>query len=248
MRFDPFGLTLLAVAATLTWGGCSTSSTPAGTDLVGLDASLDAASGSDAELVIQPDLPEVLTEVRAEVFIEPEPSFMFEEFEHPGCVPDGPYEVDRRQLVRTGDLEYPEILSVLPRPGGVLLATPGPLYFYDEGPAMLTEVGFDCIGDCRAADMAGMENGDLLLAEIRVIENDDSSDSVMVWQISGGFDVEPLAEFECKDCQDSAIEVAACGDEILVSAGGKLFSVSDGEQPQAAQDVACAGGVPWVAG
>jgi len=141
------------------------------------------------------DVPETVSrDVSADEGVEtdtgpvlPVPEFVHEEFDHPGCVPDGPFLVDRVEMVRTEEaLLSLKTTAVLSHAGRLWVGTLNGLFHSASGAAgpftqVLLPEGCTIVADLSASEKTGV----LAACGAKIVEVSKEGAIVSEWDLQG---------------------------------------------------------------
>lgn len=175
----------------------------------------------------------------------PDPTQVTQEFNHPNCLPDGPYLVDRSEQVRTeSDLPSLDARAVLALGDRVFAGTEGGLFVREAGETTFAPVALP-FDDCRVRSLEATGAGGIVVG--CVIEECQFGafrlDEALV-----GVDGSTVDNCEADPGQEGA--AFECDGNLYLVHDGNLDLVSDFETPteSGVLDAACVAGEPWVVG
>ena len=208
------------------------------------DVPLSDESGQDVQVDQRARL-----EIGADADIGPElpdHSFVFEELDHPACLPDGPYMVDRVEMVRTTEeLADLDGRALLPTGNSLLVGTASGLYRRKEGDGAFSPVTAQLAGETIEAAVEHIhhspEGGYLVTYAF-----DDCSSAIVEFSE----ELAPGVVHKLPACTCRADEFAAltCAGKSYTIVGGDLVGLV-GWCPgaRAANAMACRQGELWIA-
>ena len=195
-----------------------------------------ADSTGDAGALPEPDLgPEL-----------PDPAFVFEEKNHPACQPDGPYPVDRAEMVRTTDiLPDLDVRCVLPAGENLLAGTASGLYLRKQGDETFSLIDAQLAGESITAAVEHIhhspEGGYLVTYAF-----DDCSAAVV--ELTEDFTTGVVHKLPACTCRTEEFAAITCAGKSYALVGGDLVGLV-GWCPgaRAANSMVCHQGELWIA-
>jgi hypothetical protein len=232
----------------LCWGvlaafllGCG--GTTASPDVVDDLARADDVVAEVASEVLLEDALEVTEEVADDVAELPDPTFVNEEKNHPGTLPDGPWEVDRTEQVRTTDL-LPDldVTAVAAIGDAVLAATPSGFFVRrGDDPAFAAEELL--LGPCAGLFLTSTDDGVTATCAL-----DDCAAAIYLLdetlEVADG-----LTAGDCDPPLATFTDAFRCDEAVWMVWDGKLLGhayVVITMKPDAVA-ATCVAGEPWVA-
>ncbi len=201
------------------------------------DSQQDIASEVSSDLAEPSDLP------LPDTTTTPDPTQVSAEFNHPNCLPDGPYLVHRSEQIRTvAELPSLDVWAVLVHGDRILVGTDDGLFVREASGEAFLSVQLPT-EDCRIRSLAAVEAG----IAVGCLTGECGSTSVLLSQ-----ELQPVAAAaaECAVPADGALKAFDCDEYFYLFYANSVRLVDDIESPILADvaDVACIAGQLWAVG